>query len=418
MTSLLISNIQTEWTFTKVAGGPADDWRIPSGGKPQGQDRETVSFVQYNSDFAKIVSRIPKHALLLSSSDSARNAFFHSGCAHLIESVRGSGDSGGGSNSAAKAEVLYTVSDYLQPTDSSQRPVVLISRIELWRGRDGDIDSVEWTKLRSPPHMAMPTDAIPYHMQAQRGSRRFLGVLYCTRPHRGPTSNGGLFFMRRGKHPVPLVTSYYGREFNVVRNAVHRSCDGSLWFTESCTGMEQEECKEPRLPCQLYCFDPDTGNVRVVADGLKRPAGVCFSVDEATLYITDTGSLEDPSTSGGSAGGSIFSGFGTSNDQDQKKQQATTIYAYDVLYRAGSSFLTNKRVFAYSLHGAATAIQCDTAGNVYVGCAAGLEVWNAGGVLLGVIKVPGGVTSFCFARSNELFLCSNHQVWWLYMEQI
>ena len=69
--------------------------------------------------------------------------------------------------------------------------------------------------------------------------------------------------------------------------------------------------------------------------------------------------------------------------------RAATIYAFDVIMRAGSPFLTNKRVFAFPLRGIPMGIQCDTNGYVYVGCADGLEIWNSGGTLQAVIEVPG-----------------------------
>lgn len=34
-------------------------------------------------------------------------------------------------------------------------------------------------------------------------------------------------------------------------------------------------------------------------------------------------------------------------------------------------------------------VKCDDNGNVYAGCADGVEVWNPGGTLLGVIEVQG-----------------------------
>ena len=68
---------------------------------------------------------------------------------------------------------------------------------------------------------------------------------------------------------------------------------------------------------------------------------------------------------------------------------ASTIFAFDVLIRSGSPFLTNQRVFAYPAHGVPMGIACDEKGNVYVGCGNGLQIWSPGGVILGVLEVPG-----------------------------
>ncbi len=42
------------------------------------------------------------------------------------------------------------------------------------------------------------------------------------------------------------------------------------------------------LPDHVYRFDPATGDIRVVADGLGKPNGICFSPRGEKLYVTDT----------------------------------------------------------------------------------------------------------------------------------
>lgn len=76
-------------------------------------------------------------------------------------------------------------------------------------------------------------------------------------------------------------------------------------------------------------------------------------------------------------------------------------------------------------------IICDKNGNIYVGCAGGVEIWDAGGSILGVVEVPGGlmntpaercdpslliiavggVASLSWGREGELFLCAEQQLW-------
>lgn len=65
--------------------------------------------------------------------------------------------------------------------------------------------------------------------------------------------------------------------------------------------------------------------------------------------------------------------------------------------RAGSPFLSNKRVFAFPLRGIPMGIKCDTNGYVYAGCADGLEIWSPGGTLQAVVEVPG--ETFLFMTS-------------------
>ena len=78
-----------------------------------------------------------------------------------------------------------------------------------------------------------------------------------------------------------------------------------------------------------------------------------------------------------------------------------TIYAFDVLERSGSPFLSNRRVFVYVAAGVPASVHCDRAGNVYAACGDGVEVWSPGGVALGLIEVPGSWSpgSCCFLSS-------------------
>ncbi|KAI7570941.1 calcium-dependent phosphotriesterase [Hortaea werneckii] len=112
-------------------------------------------------------------------------------------------------------------------------------------------------------------------------------ILFCSQ---GTMSEpGGIVRMSR----VPpykastLVDGFLGRQFNSVNDLVVHQ-DGSIWFTDPMYGWEQGFRPKPRLPCQVYRFDPKSGDIRVVADGFGRPNGLCFSPDEKTMYITDT----------------------------------------------------------------------------------------------------------------------------------
>ncbi|TKA71990.1 hypothetical protein B0A49_07374 [Cryomyces minteri] len=79
-------------------------------------------------------------------------------------------------------------------------------------------------------------------------------------------------------------------------------------------------------------------------------------------------------------------------------------YAFTVSSISGSQSLTAKRVFAMADTGIPDDIKCDTTGNVYSGCGDSISVWSAGGVLIGKIRIPGGVVNFCFGRRGEFFL--------------
>lgn len=76
-------------------------------------------------------------------------------------------------------------------------------------------------------------------------------------------------------------------------------------------------------------------------------------------------------------------------DDADLENRSAAIYAYDVVTRNDSPFLSNKRVFAVPISGAPTGVKCDDSGRVYVGCADGVEIWNSGGTLQAVVEIPG-----------------------------
>jgi gluconolactonase len=84
-----------------------------------------------------------------------------------------------------------------------------------------------------------------------------------------------------------LLDNFKGRRFNSLNDLVIHS-DGSIWFTDPTYGYDQEFTPEPELPNQVYRFDPGTGDVRVVADGIGQPNGIALSPDESIVYVTDT----------------------------------------------------------------------------------------------------------------------------------
>lgn len=93
--------------------------------------------------------------------------------------------------------------------------------------------------------------------------------------------------MPRNSPPQAVVTNFHGRDFNSVNDVVVAK-DRAIWFTDPSYGHGQDFRQRPRLPNQVYRYEPRTGDLRVVADGLGMPNGIAFSPDEGTLYVTDT----------------------------------------------------------------------------------------------------------------------------------
>lgn len=113
------------------------------------------------------------------------------------------------------------------------------------------------------------------------------GILWCGQ---GTFNRSAGLYQMSAQPPYEselVISNFYGREFNSVNDVVVHS-DGSYWFTDPIYAWRQGFRPKPKLPNQVYRYDPATNNVRVMADGFGRPNGITFSPDEKTVYITDT----------------------------------------------------------------------------------------------------------------------------------
>lgn len=113
------------------------------------------------------------------------------------------------------------------------------------------------------------------------------GVLFCDQGNLDEP--GGLVLMDT-KPPYAtktLISSFHWRLFSSVNDVVIHT-DGSIWFTDPTYGHDQGFRHAPQLPTQVYRFEPESGDIRAVADGFGRCNGLCFSPDEQVLYVTDT----------------------------------------------------------------------------------------------------------------------------------
>ncbi|KAJ5267154.1 hypothetical protein N7478_009962 [Penicillium angulare] len=187
-----------------------------------------------------------------------------------------------------------------------------------------------------------------------------------------------------------IVGDFYGRQFNSLNDVVVAS-DGSFWFTDPIYAWKQGVRPKPKLPEQVYRYDPATKAVRVVADGFGRPNGISISPDEKTVYISDTAE--------------------TIGDGSTDVLKAATIYAFDLSMINEQPFLTNRRVFAFPSDGIPDGLKVDQHGNVYAGCGDGVNVWSSGGVLLGKILVKDGTSNFSFGKNGQMYILNENKIY-------
>ncbi len=190
---------------------------------------------------------------------------------------------------------------------------------------------------------------------------------------------------------IVLADRFEGRRLNSPNDVVVRS-DGSVWFTDPPFGIQghyEGDKAEPEIADQVYRLDPD-GGLSVVADDVSGPNGLCFSPDEAILYLVES------------------------------RTRPRRILAYDV---SADGRLGNKRVLvSCDDGGAADGIRCDAEGNIWAGWGTGegldgVVVFAPDGRRLGRIALPERCANLCFGgRSrNRLFMAASTSLYSLFV---
>ncbi|TFK94522.1 D-lactonohydrolase-like protein [Polyporus arcularius HHB13444] len=217
--------------------------------------------------------------------------------------------------------------------------------------------------------------------------------------------NGNLVLVTDGNGPLPpslalvypeppynatvLLDNFFGRQFNSLNDVKIYPGSNKLFFTDSTYGYLYQLRPPPLLPNQVYRFDPDTGSVRVVADGFDKCNGLAFTRDGKTAYVGDSGSNDG------------LLGI--------NQTKPATIYAFDI--DAKSMAFTNRRVFAYIDTGIPDGIQLDAAGNVYAGTGDGAQVWGQDGTLLGKFFLGTVSSNLVFAGDGRLVILADTAIY-------
>ena len=84
---------------------------------------------------------------------------------------------------------------------------------------------------------------------------------------------------------VTLVDAHLDHSLSSPNDVVVKS-DGTIWFTDPPFGLGDREQETPGN--YVYRLDPESSDLTAVVTDIERPNGLCFSPDEATLYVADT----------------------------------------------------------------------------------------------------------------------------------
>ena len=191
-----------------------------------------------------------------------------------------------------------------------------------------------------------------------------------------------------------LVDRFEGKRLNSPNDIIVKS-DDSIWFSDPVFGIsgnyEGYKC-ESEIPEAVYRFEPQTGEIQIVADGINGPNGLCFSPDESVLYIVESRGVP-----------------------------TRKILAYDV--ESDGRTLSNKRVHVDAQNGTPDGMRCDVDGNLWCGWGMGdpeldgVMVFAPEGKPIGRIALPERCSNVCFGgRANSrLFMAASHSVYALYV---
>jgi len=189
-----------------------------------------------------------------------------------------------------------------------------------------------------------------------------------------------------------LVTHHAGRRLNAPNDVVVKS-DGSIWFSDPLYGLltDYEGGRQTsEQPPALYRFDPESGEIAVMAGDFDGPNGLAFSPDERRLYVAETGDQSQP---------------------DPRQY----IRAFDV--GADGRSLHGGDIFHKIAPGYADGFRIDEDGNLWSSAADGVHCIAPDGTLLGKIPIGHRVSNLAFGglHKNRLFIGGSHTLYAIFV---
>ncbi|PWV99209.1 gluconolactonase [Hoeflea marina] len=181
-----------------------------------------------------------------------------------------------------------------------------------------------------------------------------------------------------------IADRFEGKRLNSPNDVVVRS-DGSIWFTDPTYGIDSDyegHRADSEIGASLvFRVDPQSGEIRKVADDFTQPNGLAFSPDETKLYIADTGATHVPG-------------------------HPRHIRVFDV--GADGVSLGGGAEFCESTNGLFDGFRFDRDGYLWTSAGNGVHCYAPEGRLVGVILTPERVANVCFGgpRRNRLYICA------------
>lgn len=173
-----------------------------------------------------------------------------------------------------------------------------------------------------------------------------------------------------------LADSYNGHKLNSPNDAIVKS-DGTIWFTDPPYGIDRKLVEQPHN--FVFRLNPETHQLTAVVSDFDMPNGLCFSPDQRTLYVADSGS----------------------------PHHIRSFKVFD------DNTLSAGKIFATIDKGVPDGIRCDAAGNIWSSSGDGAQVFSPVGKLLLRIPVPETPANLSFGGpdGHTLFLTARSSVY-------
>jgi len=162
---------------------------------------------------------------------------------------------------------------------------------------------------------------------------------------------------------VTVVDAFEGKKLSSPNDAVVKS-DGAIWFTDPDYGLAGRQKETPGN--YVYRYDPTAKSLTAVIKDFDRPNGLCFSPDESTLYVADSG-------------------------------KPRHIRAFPV---KTDGTVGEGRVLATIDQGIPDGIRCDEGGRVWSSSGDGAQIFSPKGTLIARILLPEGAANLAFGGPN------------------
>jgi gluconolactonase len=191
-----------------------------------------------------------------------------------------------------------------------------------------------------------------------------------------------------------IADRFDGKRLNSPNDVVVAT-DGSVWFSDPTYGIDSDDegyrAESEIGSSNVYRVDPDDGAVTAQITDMVRPNGLAFSLDETTLYVSDSGASHVP---------------------DGPRH----IRAYPVDPTSGVRGAGT--VMATCPEGSFDGFRLDAAGRIWASGEQGVHCYLPDGTLLGTVRLPEVCANVEFGGPDRrtLFMTANSSLYALRVE--